>query len=353
MPTDLRALIDKYDLLVKQSGDPANSSRLAELGEEISDLSPKVELAREILSLEQQIADSTTLSSDPQFGKLAQEDLIRLKPLRSAKLAQLASLETSADTEQDKRPAIIEFRAGAGGDEAKIWAADLTRMYQRFAEIQGIKYELIDEGTYLFSGLPSDPSLPQGAYGLFKWESGVHRVQRVPATESAGRIHTSTASVAVLPKVDPQKITVKDEDLEWQFFRAGGHGGQNVNKVSTAVRLIHKPSGIVTVSSQERYQQSNRDICLDFLRSKLWELQEEERISKLEATRRSAVGRGSRAEKIRTYNFPQNRVTDHRSGVSSYNLETIMEGNLTNFLKEVFQNILPAPLQNTNANTAE
>ncbi|EKD79759.1 MAG: hypothetical protein ACD_40C00322G0003 [uncultured bacterium] len=212
-------------------------------------------------------------------------------------------------------------------------------MYKRFAETCGLKYELQGEGTYLFSGHPSNLNLPQGAYGLFKWESGVHRVQRVPATESAGRIHTSTASIAVLPKVDPQKVTIRDEDLEWQFFRAGGHGGQNVNKVSTAVRLIHKPTGITTVSSQERYQQSNRDICLDFLRSKLWELQEEERIGKLKATRRSAVGRGMRAEKIRTYNYPQNRVTDHRIGISWHNLDTLLEGNLLELLTTLHQEI--------------
>lgn len=340
MPTDLHSLISKYDELVKESGDPTNQSRLAEIGEAISELDPKVTLAKEIIQIEQQIADNRELAiGNDELANMARSEIYDLEAKIATLHARLASLETSADTEQDKRPAIIEFRAGAGGDEAKIWAADLERMYKRFAEIQGIKYELIEEGTYLFSGRPSDPTLPQGAYGLFKWESGVHRVQRVPATESASRIHTSTASVAVLPKVDPQKITVRDEDLEWQFFRAGGHGGQNVNKVSTAVRLIHKPTGITTVSSQERYQQSNREICLDFLRSKLWEIQEEERIAKLEATRRSAVGRGSRAEKIRTYNFPQNRVTDHRVGLSWHNLETILEGDLTDLIFSLNQEI--------------
>ena len=340
MPTDLHALISKYDELVRESGDPKNQSRLAEIGEAISQQGPKVTIAKEIVQTEQQIADNRELSTgNDELASMARSEIYDLEAKIAILHAQLSGLETSVDTEQDKRPAIIEFRAGAGGDEAKIWAADLERMYKRFAEIQGIKYELIEEGTYLFSGRPSDPTLPQGAYGLFKWESGVHRVQRVPATESAGRIHTSTASVAVLPKVDPQKITVRDEDLEWQFFRAGGHGGQNVNKVSTAVRLIHKPTGITTVSSQERYQQRNREICLDFLRSKLWEIQEEERIAKLEATRRSAVGRGSRAEKIRTYNFPQNRVTDHRVGLSWHNLEAILEGNLTDLLFSLNQEI--------------
>lgn len=346
MATDLRALIEKYDDLVRESGDPANSSRLAEIGEAISELEPKATLARDILSLEKQIADNKELSvGNDELANMARTEIYDLERSILTKQQELASLETSADTEQDRRPAIIEFRAGAGGDEAKNWAADLERMYKRFAEIQGIKYELMNEGTWLFSGRPNDPKLPQGAYGLFKWESGVHRVQRVPATESQGRIHTSTASVAVLPKIDPQKITVRDEDLEWQFFRAGGHGGQNVNKVSTAVRLIHIPTGITTVSTQERYQQRNREICLDFLRSKLWEIQEEERIAKLEASRRSAVGRGSRAEKIRTYNFPQNRVTDHRVGLSWHNLEAILEGDLTDLLFSLNQEINKEPTE--------
>lgn len=345
MPTDLHALIAKYDSLVAESGDPANQSRLAELGEEISDLTPKVELAREILQLKARISENQELShGTDELATMAKSEIYELESSVLRLESQLASLETSPDSEQDLCPAIVEFRPGAGGDEAKIWASDLERMYKRFAEIQGLKYTPLEEGTYLFSGHPSDPTLPQGAYGLFKWESGVHRVQRVPATESQGRIHTSTASVAVLPKVEPSKIIIRDEDLEWQFFRAGGHGGQNVNKVSTAVRLIHKPSGIVTVSSQERYQQSNRDICLDFLRSKLWGLQEEDRIARLKATRRSAVGRGSRAEKIRTYNFPQNRVTDHRVGLSWHNLESIIEGNLTDLLFSLNQEINKEPV---------
>lgn len=340
MPTNLPDLIAKYDALVADSADPKNQSKLAELGEEINDLAPRVAIAREIVELEQQLKDNQELArGSDELASLARGEIYDLETKIKNKTTEFKSLETTEDTEQDKRPAIVEFRAGAGGDEAKNWAADLERMYKRFAEIEGFKYEVLDEGTYLFSGHPNDPRLPQGAYGLLKWESGVHRVQRVPSTESQGRIHTSTASVAVLPKVDPQKVTVRDEDLEWQFFRAGGHGGQNVNKVSTAVRLIHKPTGITTVSTQERYQERNRQICLDFLRSKLWEIQEEERMAKLEATRRSAVGRGSRAEKIRTYNFPQNRVTDHRVGLSWHNLEAILEGNLTDMLVELNQEI--------------
>ncbi len=332
---DYASLVSEYDHLVAESADPTNAARLGEIGEAISELEPKVGIARELVSLDTQIADSTSLANDPELGKLAKDEVVELKEIREAKLAALQALESSPDTAEDKRPAIVEFRPGAGGEEAKIWVNDLFRMYTRFADLVGLKYETLDEGTYLFSGRPNDPTLPQGAYGLLKWESGVHRVQRVPETEAQGRIHTSTASVAVLPKVDPQKITVRDEDLEWQFFRAGGHGGQNVNKVSTAVRLIHKPTGITVVSTQERYQERNRQICLDYLRAQLWERQEEERLAKQKNTRRAAVGRGMRAEKIRTYNYPQNRVTDHRIGVSWHNLEAILEGSLTELLKTV------------------
>ncbi|KKU27209.1 MAG: Peptide chain release factor 1 [Microgenomates group bacterium GW2011_GWF2_46_18] len=336
---DYVKIASDYDALVQASGDPSQVNNLAEIGESLANLEPSAVLAKAILSLDAQLAETTELMRDPQMSAYATEEHARLTHLREAKLAELSSLETSADTAEDKRPAIIEFRPGAGGEEAKIWANDLFRMYSRFAELLGLKYELLDENTYLFTGHPHDSTLPQGAYGLFKWESGVHRVQRVPKTEAQGRIHTSTASIAVLPKVDPQKITVRDEDLEWQFFRAGGHGGQNVNKVSTAVRLIHKPTGITVVSTQERYQERNRQICLDYLRSQLWERQEEARLAKLDTQRKSAVGRGMRAEKIRTYNYPQNRVTDHRIGVSFHNLESILEGNLTDLIKALNQNL--------------
>ncbi len=342
---DLQKIVAEYNTLVADASDPANVDRLATIGESLAELEPKALLAKDILALDQQITESSALSLDPELGKYAREELARLNDSRTAKLTELAALESSPDTAEDRRPAIVEFRPGAGGEEAKIWVNDLFRMYTRFADVQGIKYEILDENTYLFSGHPNDPTLPQGAYGLFKWESGVHRVQRVPETEAQGRIHTSTASIAVLPKVDPQKVTVRDEDLEWQFFRAGGHGGQNVNKVSTAVRLIHKPSGITVVSTQERYQERNRQICLDYLRAQLWERQEEARLAKLDTTRRAAVGRGMRAEKIRTYNYPQNRVTDHRVGESFHNLDTILEGNLTNLLT-----VIHSKLKNQSSN---
>ncbi len=335
MPANYTQIVSDYDRLLKESADPGNIDRLGDIGASLSELEDKIELARELVKIDADLSGNESLLSDPEMKSLASDEIYRLNGEKAAKVEALNALERAAENTEDKRPAIIEFRPGAGGEEAKIWVNDLFRMYTRFAELMGIKYELLDENTYLFTGRPNDPTLPQGAYGLFKWESGVHRVQRVPATEAQGRIHTSTASLAVLPKIDAQKLVIREEELEWQFFRAGGHGGQNVNKVSTAVRLIHIPTGIAVVSTQERYQQRNREICLDLLRSQLWEKQEEERLAKIDSQRKSAVGRGMRAEKIRTYNYPQNRVTDHRINISWHNLSGILEGDLTELIKTV------------------
>ncbi len=330
--TDYQSIAKEYDQLVADSSDPNNVSKLAEIGEQLSDLQPKALLAHQILDLETVIKESTLMGKDPEMADLASTELQKAMKEKQVVEKQFKELEDSEFNTQDTLPAIFEFRAGAGGEEAKLWAEDLKRMYVRFAEAQGLKYSYIDDNTLMFRGKPKSKELVQGAYGLFKWESGVHRVQRVPSTESQGRLHTSTASITVLPKVDKAKVEVKDEDLEWQFFRSGGKGGQNVNKVSTAVRLIHTPTGITVVSTQERYQQRNREIALDLLRSQLWAREEEKRQGKLDTARRSAVGTGARAEKIRTFNYPQNRVTDHRIGESFHNLDTILEGDLAKLL---------------------
>jgi peptide chain release factor 1 len=213
----------------------------------------------------------------------------------------------------------LEIRGATGGDEAKLWGEDLLRMYTRFANKKGWKVFELDDSVIKIVGLET--------FDLLKNESGVHRVQRVPVTEKRGRIHTSTATVVVLPEIKEGEVTINHNDLEWQFIRAGGHGGQNVNKVSTAVRLRHVPTGIVVQAREERFQEQNRQIALSLLRSKLWEKQEEEKI-KTVAGYRSLIGRGKRSEKIRTYNFPQDRVTDHRIGKSWGNLESIVDGNL-------------------------
>lgn len=233
----------------------------------------------------------------------------------------------------NKNSIIIEIRGATGGDEAKIWAADLLRMYMRFAESCALSVQLLDEGVIKISG--------PNTYNLFKYESGVHRVQRIPETERYGRIHTSTATVAVLPVLEETKAHINPDDLEWEFFRASGHGGQNVNKVSTAVRVRHKPTGLIATSQSQRYQEQNRKIALSILASKLNEIEEVKKQQTL-GVARSAIGRGMRAEKIRTYNFPQNRITDHRIGKSWYNLEDVVDGKMEKIVKTLSQKLSPS-----------
>lgn len=216
--------------------------------------------------------------------------------------------------------AILEFRAGPGGEEAKIWAADLMRMYSRYAAILGWKVEQLDDFTIRVRG--------SQAFTTLQYEAGTHRVQRIPATERHGRIHTSTATVAVLPEIPENEVYIKPEDVEWDFYRAGGKGGQNVNKVSSAVRLHHKPTDIVVQCQTERDQYQNRQQALGLLRARLYERELLAREQSM-GEQRSIIGRGMRAEKIRTYNFPQNRVTDHRINKSWHNLEDIMNGKMT------------------------
>lgn len=224
----------------------------------------------------------------------------------------------------NKQTAYIEIRSATGGDEAKIWATDLMRMYMRFAQKRGWKVTPIDETTIQVTG--------DSAFDLLKHESGVHRVQRVPATEKRGRIHTSTATVAVLPEISEGNVKINNEDIDVQFFRSGGSGGQNVNKVNSAVRITHKPTGLAIAIQQERTQYQNREIAMRLLRAKLWEIEEEKKLKKV-AGYRSAIGRGMRAEKIRTYNYPSDRITDHRINKKFGNLSGILDGNMDKLIK--------------------
>ena len=212
--------------------------------------------------------------------------------------------------------AIIEALPGVGGDEAKIWMKEILLSYTRFAQKKGFKFVYLDDSIVKITG--------EKAFNIFKNETGVHRVQRIPLTERRGRVHTSTAVIVVLPQIVNSHIRINPDNLEWQFFRSGGHGGQNVNKVSTAVRLTHKPTGITVTASRERYQEANRRIAMDLLLSKLYQLEEEKKKGIVYSYVKN-VGTGERAEKIRTYNFPQNRLTDHRTGKSFYNLKEIIE----------------------------
>jgi peptide chain release factor 1 len=311
--------------------------------------------AYQLKMLEERIAQNQALMNDPELGELAKIEIEQLQneyQQLEAAAAQLgAEDDTSAQTAEQIVNCMIEIRQGAGGDEAKIWGNDLLRMYMRYIETTKLKIEIIDELVIKVKGkteinVPNEageliPTL-LSAYDLFRFESGVHRVQRVPSTESQGRVHTSTASVAVIPEVKKTAIEIKDTDLEWQFMRAGGAGGQNVNKVNSAARLTHIPTGISVSSRQERSQSQNREIALEMLRGQLWELQEEKRLAEI-GDARSAIGRAQRAEKIRTYNYPQNRVTDHRINESWYSLETIMEGDVEDVFLTVRQKLLLDP----------
>ena len=277
----------------------------------------------QIAELEQKIADTRLLLEDPEMAAMAQEEIKSLEEQKAA-IVETMQPDTSG-SDLDERNAILEVSGAAGGDEAKLWANELLRMYVRYCENHKVKVEQLDDSIIMISGY--------GAFGQFKYEAGVHRVQRIPATEKKGRVHTSTATVSVLPELEDLDLHINPEDIEFEAFRSGGHGGQNVNKVSTAVRLKHIPSGIVVTCQTERFQVRNREIAMEMLRAKLWEAELEKRNEEVGALRSTQVGRGMRAEKIRTYNFPQDRVTDHRINESFHNLPAIMDGNLDNMIE--------------------
>lgn len=279
-------------------------------------------LAEEYERLDHEIRDARdTVASDEAMRALVEEEVAKLKSRQNQILEEIETI-LKKDEEEAERPRsiVMEFRAGAGGDEATLFAKDLENMYSKYAESNGWKSRLIDDLTIEITG--------EAAYDALRYETGVHRVQRVPVTEKSGRIHTSTASVAVLPIRTKSRITVNPADLEMEFSRSGGAGGQNVNKVETAVRLIHKPTGLDVRSSSERSQQANREKALQILTAKLEQLHEEEEAKKHAAERKAQIGTGDRSEKIRTYNYLQDRVTDHRIKESWHNLPKILGGGL-------------------------
>lgn len=294
--------------------------------------------AQQIELIDQQIAENEALLGEPDLKALAEQEIVFLKE-------QKAALEKARDESQGggeegdtdrPRNCTIEIRGGAGGDEAKIWANDLMRMYMRFLETTTFKMQILDEMVFRIRGTTEVDGEQVTAFDYFQSESGVHRVQRIPSTEAQGRVHTSTASVAVIPEVSVKAIEIKSQDISYNFSRAGGAGGQNVNKVNTAVELTHIPTGIRVDSRRERYQERNREIAMEILRAKLWELEEQKRLETM-GDARAAIGRNMRAEKIKTYNYPQNRVTDHRINKSWYNLSEIIEGDLKDVMDYTYR----------------
>lgn len=285
----------------------------------------------QIQDLDKKIEETKALLEDTALKELAEREIQDLEEQKRQLQESLQASQKDSQESLDERNIIVEVQGAAGGDEAKLWSEELLRMYNRFASMQGFNVEQLDETVLKISGTTPGGI---GALGTFKYDAGVHRVQRIPTTEKRGRIHTSTATLSILPELEDIDLHINPEDIEFEAFRAGGHGGQNVNKVSTAVRLKHKPTGIVVTCQTQRFQAQNREIAMEMLRAKLWEIELAKQQEEISSLRSTQVGRGMRAEKIRTYNFPQDRLTDHRINKSWHNLPTLLEGNLEEVTQE-------------------
>ncbi|MBE3037461.1 MAG: peptide chain release factor 1 [Chloroflexi bacterium] len=313
--------------------------RAAELNKERLDLEPMVEKTKEYRRDMTRLEEARVIAGseeDAEMRLLAESEIVDLEP-RAAVLEKELKLMLVPKDPRDDKNVFVEIRAGTGGEEAAIFAADLYRMYTRYAERQGWKVELMDSNAIGVGGFKEVvfQVKGKGAFSKLKYESGAHRVQRVPATESSGRIHTSTATVAVLAEVEDVDVEIPESDMKIDVFRSSGAGGQNVQKNATAIRITHLPTGMVVAVQDERSQLQNKLRAMSILRARLYEIEEEKRRSTQDADRRSQVGTGERSEKIRTYNYPQNRVTDHRINVSIFNLPVVMEGSIDQFIEEL------------------
>ena len=328
----LRSVADRYEELCFKSEQPdfyTDPKKAARLLREKNDLEPIVEAFHAYNGALRDMEDAQELMADPEMKELCQETFQEAKDRKEELFRQLQILLLPKDP-NDEKSVIVEIRGGVGGEESALFAHSLFRMYSMYAADKGWKIELLNYNDTELGGVKEADFIVGGlgAWSRLKYESGVHRVQRVPETESGGRVHTSTATVAVLPEMEEVDVQINPADIEMQVYRASGAGGQHVNKTSSAVRLIHKPSGIVVACQEERSQVQNREKCMRMLASKLYEMEQERIESEHTGLRRSQVGTGMRNERIRTYNFPQGRVTDHRIGLTLYKIDAVMDGNL-------------------------
>ena len=326
----LRSVVDRYEKLCFQSeqGDfYADPKKAAALLREKNELEPIVAAFNAYNAAVRDMEDAQELMGDPEMKELCQESFVEAKERKEELYRQLQILLLPKDP-NDEKSVIVEIRGGVGGEESALFAHSLFRMYSMYAAAKGWKIELLNYNDTELGGVKEADFIVEGrgAYSRLKYESGVHRVQRVPETESGGRVHTSTATVAVLPEMEEVDVQINPADIEMQVYRASGAGGQHVNKTSSAVRLIHRPTGIVVACQEERSQVQNREKCMRMLASKLYEMEQERLDSQVTGMRRSQVGTGMRNERIRTYNFPQGRVTDHRVGLTLYKIDAVMDG---------------------------